>query len=352
MQEAVQTKAKRAKKTRSLTSLDWRRTILVTLPFMGALTFWQAYDGLIPLMLKNTFGLGDTATGFFMALDNILALFMLPLTGYLSDKLDTKWGRRTPFIVVGSLIAAFLIPMIAIANTWKNLPLFMAVLVLTLLALSTYRAPSVALMPDVTPRPVRSKADAFNSLMAAVGGVFILVAISVLVPAVDNPDYRPVYFVISGMVILTTIIFVVCFNEPKEVAAMHRESAELGIPEEEIDASDEGGKERETDPTIRRSLLCVLVCVFLYFMSQNAISSGFSRYADAVWGMQGGSYAMVQTAATLAALVAYMPMASVACHIGRKRTTYIGLAFMVLGPSRPSSTSGRFSLASAPRPSR
>ena len=256
---------------------------------------------------------------------------LLPLTGYLSDKLDTKWGRRTPFIVVGSLIAALLIPMIAIANTWKNLPLFMAVLVLTLLALSTYRAPSVALMPDVTPRPVRSKADAFNSLMAAVGGVFILVAISLLVPAVDNPDYRPVYFVISGMVILTTIIFVVCFNEPKEVAAMHRESAELGIPEEEIDASDEGGKERETDPTIRRSLLCVLVCVFLYFMSQNAISSGFSRYADAVWGMQGGSYAMVQTAATLAALVAYMPMASVACHIGRKRTTYIGLAFMVLG---------------------
>lgn len=112
---------------------------------------------------------------------------------------------------------------------------------------------------------------------------------------------------------------------------MSRESAELGIPEEEIDASDEGGKERETDPTIRRSLLCVLVCVFLYFMSQNAISSGFSRYADAVWGMQGGSYAMVQTAATLAALVAYMPMASVACHIGRKRTTYIGLVFMVLG---------------------
>ena len=167
MQEATQTKVKRAKKTRSLTSLDWRRTVLVTLPFMGALTFWQAYDGLIPLMLKNTFGLGDTATGFFMALDNILALFMLPLTGYLSDKLDTKWGRRTPFIVVGSLIAALLIPMIAIANTWKNLPLFMAALVLTLFALSTYRAPSVALMPDVTPRPVRSKADAFNSLTAA-----------------------------------------------------------------------------------------------------------------------------------------------------------------------------------------
>lgn len=257
MQEAVQTKTRHDKKTCSLTSLDWRRTILVTLPFMDALTFWQAYDGLIPLMLKNTFSLGDTATGFFMALDNILALFMLPLTGYLSDKLDTKRGRRTPFIVVGSLIAALLIPMIAIANTWKNLPLFMAVFVLTLLALSTYRAPSVALMPDVTPRPVRSKADAFISLMAAVGGVIILVAISVLVPPVENPDYRPVYFMICGMVLLTTAVFAACFNKPREVAAMHRESAELGIPEEEIDAPDEAA--RNARPTRRfagRSSAC------------------------------------------------------------------------------------------------
>ena len=330
MQSESAPRATYAKKPRSLTGLDWRRTVLVTLPFMGALTFWQAYDGLVPLMFKNAFGFGDTATGFFMALDNILALFMLPLTGMLSDKLNTKWGRRTPFIVVGAFVAALLIPMIAIANTWHNLPLFIAMLVLTLLVLSTYRAPSVALMPDVTPRPVRSKADAFNSLMAAVGGVIILVAITLLVPAVDNPDYRPIYFTIAGIVALTTVVFAVCFREPREVAAMHEESRELGIAEQDID-SDEGGNERESDPQVRRSLLCVLACVFLFFMSQNAISSGFSRYADVVWGMQGGGYAQVQTAATMAALVAYMPMASIACHIGRKRTTYIGLALMVAG---------------------
>lgn len=244
---------------RSLTKLNMRRTVLVTLPFMGALTFWQAYDGLVPLMFKNTFGMGDTLTGVFMSLDNVLALFMLPLMGALSDRTTTRWGRRTPFIVVGALLAAALTPLIAVANAMHNLPLFVTVLIATLVVLSIYRSPSVALMPDVTPRPVRSKADAFNSLMAAVGGVIVLVAIALLVPAVENPDYIPVYLVISFMLLVTTIVFMVFFREPKEVAAMHRESAELGIPEDEVDASDEGGKERETDPIKRRSLVCVLV---------------------------------------------------------------------------------------------
>lgn len=325
---------------RSLTKLNMRRTILVTLPFMGALTFWQAYDGLVPLMFKNTFGMGDTLTGFFMSLDNVLALFMLPLMGALSDRTNTRWGRRTPFIVVGALLAAALTPLIAVANAMHNLPFFVTVLVATLVVLSIYRSPSVALMPDVTPRPVRSKADAFNSLMAAVGGVIVLVAISLLVPAVENPDYIPVYLVISFMLLVTTIIFMIFFREPKEVEAMHRESAELGIPEDKIEASDEGGKEREKDPVKRRSLVCVLICVFFYFMSNNAVTSGISRYADVVWGMAGGSYAQVQTVATLAAIVAYMPMAELSCRIGRKVTTYIGIALMVVSPLLISGASG------------
>ena len=110
---------------RSLTKLNMRRTVLVTLPFMGALTFWQAYDGLVPLMFKNTFGMEDTLTGVFMSLDNVLALFMLPLMGALSDRTTTRWGRRTPFIVVGALLAAALTPLIAVANAMRfaELPL-------------------------------------------------------------------------------------------------------------------------------------------------------------------------------------------------------------------------------------
>lgn len=96
------------KKERNLRSLDMRRTLLVTLPFAGALAFWQAYDGIIPLILRDTFHLGDTLAGAVMALDNVCALFLLPFFGSISDRCHSRLGRRTPFILVGSLLAALL----------------------------------------------------------------------------------------------------------------------------------------------------------------------------------------------------------------------------------------------------
>lgn len=103
------------KKQRNLKSPDWKRTLLVTLPFAGALAFWQAYDGIIPLILRDTFHLGDTLAGRIMALDNVCALFLLPLFGSLSDRCHSRLGRRTPFIIIGSLMAALLIPFLAAA---------------------------------------------------------------------------------------------------------------------------------------------------------------------------------------------------------------------------------------------
>ena len=84
--------------------LNYRQTFLVGLAFMAISTFWQLYDNIIPLMLKNTFGLGDTLAGGIMALDNILALFMLPFFGALSDRIDTPLGKRMPFILVGTAL--------------------------------------------------------------------------------------------------------------------------------------------------------------------------------------------------------------------------------------------------------
>ena len=139
------------KKERNLRSLDMRRTLLVTLPFAGALAFWQAYDGIIPLILRDTFHLGDTLAGAVMALDNVCALFLLPFFGSISDRCHSRLGRRTPFILVGSLLAALLIPLLAVADQMRSLPFFFTVLCLVLVVLSSYRSPCVALMPDVTP---------------------------------------------------------------------------------------------------------------------------------------------------------------------------------------------------------
>ena len=312
------------KKQRNLGSLDWRRTLLVTLPFAGALAFWQSYDGIIPLILRDTFHVGDTLAGAIMALDNVCALFLLPLFGSISDRCHSRLGRRTPFIIIGSLLAA-------LADQLVNLPMFFCVLCLLLIVLSSYRSPCVALMPDVTPRPIRAKADAFNSLMAAAAGIVVLVSISLTVPDVEHPSYLPVFLIVSGLIVLCTAVFVLFFREKKAVDEMHRESIAMRIPVEEIDASEEGGKEKESDPTVRKSLIAILLCVFFYFMASNAVTSAFSKYASQVWGAGGGSFANFQLVATLVTLISYMPMAALSCRIGRKITTYIGIGLMCLG---------------------
>lgn len=319
------------KKQRNLGSLDWRRTLLVTLPFAGALAFWQSYDGIIPLILRDTFHVGDTLAGAIMALDNVCALFLLPFFGSISDRCHSRLGRRTPFIIIGSLLAALLIPLLAVADRLVNLPMFFCVLCLLLIVLSSYRSPCVALMPDVTPRPIRAKADAFNSLMAAAAGIVVLVSISLTVPDVEHPSYLPVFLIVSGLIVLCTVAFVLFFREKKAVDEMHRESIAMRIPVEEIDASEEGGKEKESDPTVRKSLVAILLCVFFYFMASNAVTSAFSKYASQVWGAGGGSFANFQLVATLVTLISYMPMAALSCRIGRKITTYIGIGLMCLG---------------------
>ena len=139
--------------------LDYKRTFFIGLAFMSISAFWQLYDSIIPLILKHTFGIGDTLAGGIMAIDNILALFMLPLFGALSDRVDTPIGKRMPFILGGTAVAVLAMILLPVADNIVSLPLFVAVLFVTLVAMSTYRSPAVALMPDVTPKPLRSQAN-------------------------------------------------------------------------------------------------------------------------------------------------------------------------------------------------
>ena len=176
-----------------------------------------------------------------MALDNICALLLFPLFGSLSDHCHSRLGRRTPFIIIGSLLAALLIPFPAAADRLASLPLFFVVLFLLLIVLSAYRSPCVALMPDVTPRLVRAKADAFNALMAAAAGIIVLVSISLAVSDVEHPSYLPVFLIVPGILVFCTVLFAVFFWERKAVERMHEESLAMGISEEEIELSEEGG---------------------------------------------------------------------------------------------------------------
>lgn len=170
--------------------LNYKRTFLVGLAFLSICAFWQMYDNIIPLILQGTFHLNETLTGAIMAADNVLAVFLLPLLGSLSDKADTRWGKRTPFIVVGTVLAVVLMMLLPHADKTGNFVLFVISLFFLLIAMGLYRSPAVALMPDLTPKPLRSQANAIINLMGAVGGIYTLILISLLLKGGDKPVIR------------------------------------------------------------------------------------------------------------------------------------------------------------------
>lgn len=299
--------------------LNYKRTFFIGLAFMSISAFWQLYDSIIPLMLKHTYGIGDTLAGAIMAVDNVLALFMLPLFGTLSDRVDTRIGKRMPFILGGT--AAAVIPMILlpVADNLINLPLFVIALLVTLVAMSTYRSPAVALMPDVTPKPLRSKANGIINLMGALGAVFSLALIALLVPAEGKPDYFPIFAIVAGLMVTAVVVLFFTINEKKIAGEMAEEKEE--------EKSDAEGK---MDPAVRRSFILILLSIFFWFMSYNAVVTAFSKYAQDFLGMVGGGFATTLMLATIAAVIAFVPAGIIASKIGRKITILGGITTMFI----------------------
>ncbi|MEG2652798.1 MAG: MFS transporter [Ruthenibacterium sp.] len=304
--------------------LNYKRTVFVGLAFMSICAFWQVYDSVIPLILKDTFGINDTWIGVVMAMDNVLALFMLPLFGKLSDATRTKIGRRMPYILGGTAVALLCLMLMPVAQKSHNLVLFFIGLGLVLIAMATYRSPAVALMPDVTPKPLRSQANAIINLMGAVGGMLMLVTMLLFPVTGDAPNYMAV-FAILGLIMAVCIALL--FWKIKEnlcADTMQQESAALGVSDDEIGegGTDETGK---MPRPVLRSLIFILTSVFLWFFGYNAVTSAFSRYAE--HELQ-GNFALVMLVCTAAAIVSYLPVGFIAAKIGRKRTILIGIALL------------------------
>ena len=307
--------------------LNYKRTVLIGLAFLSISAFWQMYDNVVPLILKNTFGMGETITGAIMAADNILALFLLPIFGSLSDKVNTKIGKRTPFILVGTALACTLLVIMPIADNTGNLILFVGGLFFVLISMGTYRSPAVALMPDLTPKPLRSKANAVINLMGAVGGVYTLIMIKLLVGKGEKPNYFPLFMSVGILMAVSVIILFLTIKENK----LRKEREELEIAEglseeEEPQTDDHAGQKLPKD--VFRSLCFILISVAFWFIAYNAVTTAFSRYAVEVWGLEGGGYADCLLVATVAAIISYIPIGSIASKIGRKKTIILGVALL------------------------
>lgn len=306
--------------------LNYKRTFLVGLAFLSISAFWQMYDSIVPLIMQNTFHLNESLIGGIMALDNVLAVFLLPLIGTLSDKVDTPLGKRTPFILGGTAAAVAFMMLLPYADAKGNLALFVIALGLTLLSMAMYRSPAVALMPDLTPKPLRSSANAVINLMGAVGGVCALALIRFAVPAGDHPSYAGVFTGVAAMMVAAVIILLITIREKPLAAQIAREYPD----EDEPAAAAEAGKPAPLPKDVARSLKLILVSVALWFTAYNGVTTAFSRYAITVWKMEGGGFASCLMVATVAAIISYIPIGALASRIGRKKTILFGLTLMLI----------------------
>ena len=423
--------------------LNYKRTIFVGFAFFLICAFWQAYDNTIPLILTNKFGLSQTASGAIMALDNILALFMLPLFGAISDRRNSKMGKRTPFILIGTLVAVAAFVGLSFADNlqmrniaqvkdidspaalqiiyeneadaalqtpdgeefvlsemfsqdefsmitsqivfengeaksvtgesylladrfssteqkdlekhdngaaftnphytdyvvparqayaWQQtaenpmtLVFFIGLLLIALIAMSTFRSPAVALMPDVTIKPLRSKANAVINLMGSAGGIIVLALGMVFATsAVKNSlmSYTVYFSVIAGIMLLALALFLWQVREPRFVREMQEESKRFGISEEDEPAD---GEKRKLGKGERRSLIFLLASIVLWYMGYNAVTSKYSVYASSILNKD---YNLTLIIAQAAAIISYLPVGIISSRLGRKKTILAGVAML------------------------
>ena len=422
--------------------LDYKKTIKVGFAFAIIQCFWVVYDYVIPLLIDNAFGLSNAMRGLIMGLDNLLALFMLPLFGKISDSCKSKYGRRTPFIVLGTLAAIVLMIFIPVttasqlkeANVIRNdletrfiedaafrqekltefydaaesgenkyiskivfdelsgkiskeefvnlttddeagyfnrfakdgmnryindqvynqvtkqhsvrLVFFILVLFLVLVAMGTYRSPAVALMPDVTPKPLRSQANAIINLAGGVGGA--IATITYMVGFLINENgYVGIYIANALSMGILLLCFIKLVNEPKMVDECRRICEEYGITDEDDEAVDLREQEAEDGVTADKaadeavlsaekqklkksktiSFLLILASIFMWFMGYNAVSSNLSIYIVNVLGCTPFIGTVVSAASMAVSAVAFIPVGMLAVKIGRKKSIMLGLLF-------------------------
>ena len=295
--------------------LNNKRTILVGLAFLSICAFWQMYDSVVPLILTKTFHMNETFSGAIMAADNILALFLLPFFGSLSDRSHSKIGKRMPFILFGTGCAVILMNILPLLdNSYAAQPSglktasFVIVLGLLLVAMGTYRSPAVALMPDVTPKPLRSRANAIINLMGAVGGILYLGVAAVLYPnsktaGLDHVNYQPLFIVVSAIMFIAIAVLFLTVKEPKLTAE---------------------------NQALEKSLGFLLASIALWFIGYNGVTTWFSTYVDVVMGQGLGGASTCLLIATAGAIVSYIPIGQIASKIGRRRTIQGGIVLLTI----------------------
>ena len=324
--------------------LDYRKTFLIGFGFLGTSIMWALYNTYVPIYLQagnpafdsqlavRTFGFGlsATLTGFIMTLDNIAAFFIQPIMGAISDRTYTRIGRRMPYILIFAPIAVLafvLIPLVPqmipaelngqVGQLSGQLAFFVAALGVMLLAMAVFRTPVIALMPDLIPSPLRSKANGVINLMGGLGGVLAFLGGGLLYKIL-----RPLPFWVGGAITLIAVAILFWkVKEPKELveSAARREEG-MGV----------FGGLRDIPPENVRSLVLLILAIFFWFVGYNAIETFFSSYGVTTLGVSESTASMILSVAYITFILFAIPSGFIATRFGRKRTIIVGLAIFAV----------------------
>ena len=496
--------------------LDYGQTFKVGIAFAGIILFWNAYDFVIPLLLEHAYGLPNALRGLIMGLDNLLALFMLPLFGKISDnakgKLARKFGRRTPFIVIGTVCAVILMVFVPVAtlgqqkaadeysnsieaqlndDQWmeshlaewydnavsgegehyevdleylanndmsredfisirfdekltskkalllfgeetfyydgeeitdlnavaptgrtyqeiidsnknyktfvassvngyisdgiyenhtqtkagiSSIAVYMVILLLVLVSMATFRSPAVALMPDVTPKPLRSQANAIINLCGGLGGAISFLIYTVVLFGERLHNYVIIFGAVAGGMLLLLAGFLALVKERKMVKECQEICKEFGIDDFDAEESEEtkrhaesfieevGEAPAEDKPELKpevkelvkaklakvkspkewwgaksdlekskfKSFVLILASIFMWFMGYNAVSSNLSVYTTKALNLSAGVASIISGVSMAVSAIAFIPVGYMAVKLGRRKTIMIGFALAVV----------------------
>lgn len=318
--------------------LDYKRTLFLGFGFLASSLAWSIYNSLVPVLLEERFMLSTVVIGTIMTIDNIFGIIFQPLVGAFSDKTFTRYGRRMPWIMIGIPLSAIFFTLIPWA---KSLGLMMAFIICFNLIMSMWRSPVIALMPDLTPRVLRSKANGLINLMGGIGSIIAFLAGGIL--ANMDSSGRLTFGMGSIIMVLALICLLIFIREPIGEAwkRAQRESvgkrltqaefAQMLAAEEELsDIKDKGGLDRKLTSAERVSLILLLGAIFFWFCAYNAIETFFTLFATNVLSVSTGTATIMLTSFSLTFVAFALPAGLIAGKRGRKKTIMTGL-FLLIG---------------------
>ncbi|MBR0154409.1 MAG: MFS transporter [Lachnospiraceae bacterium] len=343
--------------TNGALKLNVRRTALIGFAFFGILLLWQVYDSWCPTFLTDIFArrmygissaqlkAGDPEkilnvqwiVGIVMACDNLAALILLPIFGNLSDKTKTPIGKRMPYILTGTMVAAIAFPFIPLFFHYNNVAGMVIMMAIVLIFMMMYRNPAVALMPDITPKPLRARANGIINIMGYFGGA----AATVLGIFLKLSDYINVedsarklwiieipFLVASILMVISAFVLFATIKENK-LAEELKDEMDLGEKMAAIETPVDD--DAPMSAANKKMLFGILAAEFLWFMADNAIGTYIGNYVIYYMNSSSSSTMILTILGGLFSVLGFAVAGSIADKIGRKWTISTGLGITVLG---------------------